>query len=146
MTPPKATIDYIHYFVGADTLNAKQRELNEQKRRDLYKYIRSFTRSYSNLANEMEKAGYTKEESKKIKEETKYYEKIRLEIMHASSEYIDLKSYEGDMRHLIDSYILASESTVVSEFEEFTLIDLIVKDDEKAIDSLPFQFTRQMAE
>ena len=57
--------------------------------------------------------------------------------MHAASEYIDLKSYEGDMRHLIDSYILANKSTVVSEFEEFTLIDLIVKDDEKAIDSLP---------
>lgn len=137
VSPPKATIDYIHYFVGENTLDAKQIELNEQKRRDLYKYVGSFTRGYANLANEMEDAGYTKEESEKIKEETKYYEKIRLEIMHASSEYIDLKLYEGDMRHLIDSYILASESTVVSEFEEFTLIDLIVRDDEKAIDSLP---------
>ena len=135
--PPKTTIDYIHYFVGQDTLDADQREVNEQKRKDLYKYVGSFTRGYANLANEMQEAGYTKEEANKIKEETKYYEKIRLEIMHASSEYIDLKSYEGDMRHLIDSYIFADESTVISEFEEFTLMDLIVKDGEEAIESLP---------
>lgn len=137
VSPPKATIDYIHYFVGEDTLDANQIELNEQKRKDLYKYVGSFTRGYANLANEMKDAGYTKEEAEAIKDETKYYEKVRIEVMHASSEYIDLKSYEGDMRHLIDSYISASESTVVSEFEELTLIDLIVKDDEKAIDSLP---------
>lgn len=137
VAPPKATIDYIHYFVGEDSLDKNQREFNERKRRDLYKYVGSFTRGYANLANEMEKAGYTREEASKIKEETKYYEKVRLEIMHASSEYIDLKTYEGDMRHLIDSYILANESTVISEFENFTLIDLIVENGEEAIEKLP---------
>ena len=57
--------------------------------------------------------------------------------MHASSEYIDLKTYEADMRHLIDSYISASDSTKISEFDDFTLIDLIVKNGERAVDSLP---------
>lgn len=47
-----------------------------------------------------------------------------------------MKRYEPAMRHLLDSYIHASES-VVSEFEELGLVELIVKNGLRTLDQLP---------
>ena len=47
-----------------------------------------------------------------------------------------MKRYEPAMRHLLDSYIHASES-VVSEFEELVLVELIVKNGLRTLDQLP---------
>ncbi len=58
----------------------------------------------------MEEAGYTKAEIEKIKNEVDYYENVRSEIRLASGDYIDLKTYEPAMRHLIDTYIRAEDS------------------------------------
>ena len=40
---------------------------------------------------------------------------------------LDLKTYEADMRHLIDTYIEADEPRKISPFDEMPLLDLIVK-------------------
>ena len=56
---------------------------------------------------------------------------LRQEIKIASRDYIDLKQYEPAMRHLIDTYINASDSSVVSAFDYITLLQLIA---EKGID------------
>lgn len=45
----------------------------------------------------------------------------------ASGETLDLKPYEADMRHLIDTYIEAEEPRQISPFEGVGLLDLIVK-------------------
>lgn len=59
-------------------------------------------------------------------------------IRKASGETIDLKAYEADMRHLIDTYIEASETVPISAFGEVGLLDLIVKSGiADAINSLP---------
>ena len=57
--------------------------------------------------------------------------------MHAAGDYIDLKAYEPAMRHLIDTYISAEESEKISEFDDLTLIELIVARGTDAINSLP---------
>ena len=41
------------------------------------------------------------------------------------------------MRHLLDAYIRADESRVLSTFDDMTLVDLLVERPEKAVDSLP---------
>jgi type I restriction enzyme R subunit len=58
-------------------------------------------------------------------------------IRIASGETIDLKAYEADMRFLIDTYIKADESEVISPFENISLLDLLETNMDKAIDSLP---------
>jgi type I restriction enzyme R subunit len=59
-------------------------------------------------------------------------------IRQASGETIDLKAYEADMRHLIDTYIEASEPQAISQFGEIGLLDLIVKSGiADAINNLP---------
>jgi type I restriction enzyme, R subunit len=45
----------------------------------------------------------------------------------ASGESLDLKAYEADMRHLIDTYIEADEPRKISPFDNMPLLDLIVK-------------------
>lgn len=134
--PPKDTLAYIEFFCG-DTENPEDIKNNEQKRIALYKTTSKLLRSYANLANEMEQAGYTKSETEKIKKEVKYYEGVRSEVKLASGDYIDLKAYEPAMRHLIDAYIDAEESQTVSAFDDMTLIDLIINKGDKAIDDLP---------
>ena len=48
-------------------------------------------------------------------------------IRMASGETLDLKAYEADMRHLIDTYIEADEPRKISPFDGMGLLDLIVK-------------------
>ncbi len=137
VAPPKDTLAYIRYFVAKDTLNKDAVKGNEQKRLALYKHVVAFIRAYANIANEMEDAGYSIQEIDEIIEATKYYDNVRHEVMHAAGDYIDLKAYEGDMRHLIDSYISAKDSEKISEFDDMSLIDLIIVKGADAVESLP---------
>lgn len=134
--PPKDIQAYIQYFCG-DTEKADDLKKNEQKRVALYKSTSKLLRAYANLAGEMDKAGFTKAQAIDIRTEVGYFEDVKNEIKLASGDYIDLKRYEPAMRHLIDSYINAKESVVVSAFDDLPLVDLIVQKGVDAFDSLP---------
>lgn len=134
--PPKDTDAYGRYFGGANDEPDKRTD-NQQKRFALYKYTSVLIRAYANLANDMEDAGYTPADIVIIKQEVKYYEQVRAEVKLRSGDYIDLKTYEPAMRHLIDSYIGAQESEVISAFDDLTLIQLIVERGAEAVDALP---------
>lgn len=103
----------------------------------LYKLTTDLVRAYANIANEMAAAGYSVAETETVKRETAYYENVRKEVKLASGDYIDMKLYEPAMRHLLDAYIRAEESDVVSTFDDMTLVELIVRDGEGAISRLP---------
>ncbi len=132
----KDVTEFIEYFCG-DTDNPEDLKNTEQKRITLYKLTSKLVRSYANLASEILEAGYSKSEAEKIRSEVKQFEDVRKTIKLASGDYIDLKAYEPAMRHLIDAYINANESKVVSTFENLTIIDLIVKNGEDAVKKLP---------
>jgi type I restriction enzyme, R subunit len=123
---PKALIDYIRYFCG-DVANADDLKLNEAKRVSLYKNVATLVRAYSNLANEIQDAGYSAVEAKTIKEEVEHYSKMRQEIKLASRDEINMKQYEPAMRRLLDTYIRAEDSEPLIDFEEMGLIALIIK-------------------
>ncbi len=135
--PPKNTLDYIHYFCGNPEI-PEQLKAKETQRTALYKKTVSLIRSYANIADEMEEAGYSLVEIENIKKELNFYLKLREEIRKASGETLDLKTYEADMRHLIDTYIQAEDSETISPFGDLSLLDIIVKTGiADAIDSLP---------
>ncbi|MGO9566721.1 MAG: type I restriction endonuclease subunit R [Desulfomonilaceae bacterium] len=135
--PPKDTAAYLRYFCAKDTADKDQLKDNEPKRVMLYKLTASLLRAYADIANELEKAGYTPEESERIKQEVEHYEKARSEVKIASGDYIDLKMYEPAMRHLIDTYIVAEESEKISAFDDLSLVQLIVERGIDAVDDLP---------
>lgn len=133
---PRGQKEHIHYFCG-DTAKPDELRANEGKRLSLYKSVAALLRAYANLANEMEDAGYTPEQSARIKRDVEHFNKVREEIKLASGDYVDMKLYEPAMRHLLDTYIRAEESEVVADFEDMGLIDLIVQKGLGALDSMP---------
>lgn len=124
--PPKGELEYIHYFCGNTETPSDLME-HEPQRVMLYKSTVSLIRAYANISDEMEAAGYTPDDITRIKETLDHYLDLREIIRWASAETLDLKPYEADMRHLIDTYIEADEPRKISKFDDIGLLDLIVK-------------------
>jgi type I restriction enzyme R subunit len=135
--PPKNTPQYQHYFCAIEQGNAEQLKANEPKRVELYKAVARLARTYANLANEMERAGYSEPEASAIKSDVAHYASVRDEVKLGAGEDVDFKQYEVGMRHLLDTYISAEPSEVISDFGEAGLINLIVELGAGAIDKLP---------
>src|SRR5207237_2149179 len=77
--------------------------------------------------DEMEPARYGGADVSRIKRQLAHYLSVREIIRKASGESLDLKAYEADMRHLIDTYIEADEPRKISPFDSMSLLELIVK-------------------
>lgn len=134
VAPPKDSAAYIRYFCG-DVENPYALKENELKRVKLYRAVSHLVRVYTDLANDMAGAGFSPAQAQAFARDVRHYEQVREEIKLASGDYIDLKKYERAMRTLLDRYIGAGESQVLLSFDE-TLVDLIVKKGEKAIEEL----------
>jgi type I restriction enzyme R subunit len=124
--PPKDELAYIHYFCGNTEIPTDLQE-REPQRVALYKGVASLVRAYANIADELDAAGYSSAEIARIKQLVDHYLKLRDIIRNAAGEKLDLKAYEADMRHLIDTYIQAEEPRKISPFDDMPLMDLIVK-------------------
>ncbi len=135
--PPKDTMTHIRYFCGKNTENPDDLKDTEPRRVTLYKLTIALIRAYANIADEMKEAGYTEKETGQIKNDIKHFESLRKEIQLASGDYVDLKQYEPAMRHLIDSYIGAEESQMLANFDDLSLVELLVERGKDAIDDLP---------
>jgi type I restriction enzyme R subunit len=135
--PPKGELEHIHYFCGNTEVPAELAE-REPQRVALYKATVALLRAYANIADDLDAAGYSVAEIARIKRDLERYLKLREIIRKASGETIDLKAYEADMRHLIDTYIEADEPRKISPFDDMSLLELIVKSGiASAINSLP---------
>jgi len=135
--PPKDTLTHIRYFCGANTENPDELKDTEPRRVALYKLTIALIRAYANIADEMKEAGYTEKEIEQIKADIKHFENVRKEIQLASGDYIDLKQYEPAMRHLIDSYTGAEESRMLANFDDMSLVELLVEKGKEGLNSLP---------
>lgn len=134
---PREQADYFRYFSAVDNADSDTMRQNEPKRVALYKAVAAFLRAYANVANEMQEAGYSRAEISAIKQDVYFYEKLADEIKIHSGDYLDMKRFEPAMRHLLDTYIRADDSEVVSDFDELGLIELIVEKGLGALDDLP---------
>jgi len=124
--PPKGELEHIHYFCGNTEIPSDLEE-HEPQRAALYKATVALVRAYANIADELEPAGYSSADIGRIKTQINHYLNVREIIRKASGETLDLKAYEADMRHLIDTYIEAAEPRKISPFDNMGLLELIVK-------------------
>ena len=124
--PPKGELEHIHYFCGNTEIPADLHE-REPQRAALYKATVALLRAYANIADELDLAGYSTADISRINQQMDRYLNVREIVRKASGESLDLKAYEADMRHLIDTYIEADEPRKISPFDELPLLDLIVK-------------------
>jgi type I restriction enzyme R subunit len=123
---PHAEIDYIHYFCGEDGVGGIDDDSCSRSREKLYKLVNRLVRAYAEIKGEMSEAGYTVTEQAEIDKKVASYIALKETIGNASGDFIDLKSYEADMRRLIDTYIKADDSHKIGEFDDFTLLDFVL--------------------
>ena len=123
---PKGELQYIHFFCGNTEIPSDLKH-REPQRAALYKATAALVRAYANIADEMDSAGYGVGDTARIKKQVEHYIHARDTVRLASNESLDLKAYEADMRHLIDTYIEADEPRKISPFDGLSLLELIVK-------------------
>jgi type I restriction enzyme R subunit len=124
--PPQGELEHIHYFCGNTEIPAELQE-REPQRAALYKATAALVRAYANIADELDAAGFGGADKTRIKQQLDHYLDVREIVRKASGETLDLKAYEADMRHLIDTYIEADEPRKISPFDNMGLLELIVK-------------------
>ena len=124
--PPKGELQHMHYFCGNTEIKSDLKE-REPRRDALYQATVALVRAYANIADELDTAGYSVADISRLKQQVDHYLKVREIIRKASGETLDLKAYEADMRHLIDTYIEADEPRKISPFDGMSLLELIVK-------------------
>ncbi|MCP4543633.1 MAG: HsdR family type I site-specific deoxyribonuclease [Chloroflexi bacterium] len=124
--PPRGELEHIHYFCGNTEIPTDLNE-REPQRAALYKATAALLRAYANIADELQAAGYSPADVARIQRLLKHYLELRGTIRNASGESLDLKAYEADMRHLIDTYIQADKPRKISPFDNLSLVELIVK-------------------
>ncbi len=122
--PPKEIEQYIKYLCG-NTQDKEALKQNEEKRLSFYKSVVSLIRAFNNIAPDIAEC-YSDKEVERIKKTVEDYTELRNAVKIASGDYIDLKRYEPEMRQLLDMYLSADPSRVISNFGDTSLLNLIV--------------------
>lgn len=121
---PDRQLAHIHYFCGNVEI-PEDLKAREHQRFALYKAVAALLRAYANIADDLPHAGYSEPQITKIKAHVTHAVDLRELIRLASGETIDLKAYEADMRHLIDTYIEARDPKKISAFDDMGLLEVI---------------------
>lgn len=140
VAPPKDMVDYYHYFCGTNTeaFDLDELEENMPKREQLYNLSAVALRAFGEVSGELQgKYHYTVEGIRSLEQEVGYYIKVRDDVRLASGDYVDLKKYDPDMRHLIDTYLSADPSRVLTSFGGATLVELLVDSGVSALKDMP---------
>jgi type I restriction enzyme R subunit len=123
---PREVEQYLRYFCGdandPDALNE-----TEQLRISFYKAVVTFLRAYAAMASDLVEAGYSGAEITELQDETTLYTDLRNAIKRHSGEELDIKPYEADMRHLINTYIQADQADDLGNLDSLSLTELIIE-------------------
>lgn len=124
--PPREVEHYLRYFCG-DSANPQALGDTEPLRISFYKAVARFVRAYSEIAGELAQAGYTEAHSTALEDEVTNYSDIRTAIKKHSGEELDIKPYEADMRHLLNTYVQADSASPQGNLGDLSLTELIIQ-------------------
>ena len=123
---PREVEQYLHYFCG-DAANPNALTETEALRISLYKAVAVFVRSFAAIAQDLTEAGFSETDATTLQAEVAFFGEIRSAIKKHSGEELDIKPYEADMRHLINTYIQAEPAADLGELGEMSLVELIIE-------------------
>lgn len=123
---PREIEQYLHYFCG--TVNDPESlAKTEQLRITYYKSAATFIRAYANIAQHLTEAGYSDGEIALLQDETKFHDDTRAAIKKHSGEELDIKPFEADMRHLLNTYVQADPADTLGNLSTLSLTELIIE-------------------
>jgi type I restriction enzyme R subunit len=123
---PREVEQFLRYFCG-DAANPQALTDTEPLRIAFYKAVATFVRAYADIAPDLVKAGYSDAEAASLKKEVEFYGDTRNAMKKHSGEELDIKPYEADMRHLLNTYVQADPALDLGNLSSLSLTDLIIK-------------------
>ena len=123
---PREVEQFLYHFCG-DASNSRALSETEHLRIPFYKAVATFVRAYADIAQDLVDAGYSDAEAAALKKEVEFYVDTRNAIKKHSGEELDIKPYEADMRHLLNTYVQADPAQDLSDLSSLSLTDLIIK-------------------
>jgi type I restriction enzyme R subunit len=123
---PREVEQFLHHFCG-DAANPNALTETEPLRVAFYKAVATYTRAFAAIAQDLNEAGYSDVEAGELQMEVEFYGDIRAAIKRHSGEELDIKPFEADMRHLLNTYIQADPSNNLGDLASLSLTDLIIK-------------------
>ena len=128
---PRAELDFIHYFCGENGIDLDNDEAFSRSREKLYKFVSRLVRAYAEFKPRMDDAEVSSAEQAILEDRVNMYIKLREVIGRASGDFLDFKQFEPGMRYLIDNYIVADDAEKIAMFDDFTLLDFIIAQEDK---------------
>jgi type I restriction enzyme R subunit len=123
---PREVEQFLQYFCG-DAANPHALADTEPLRISFYKAVASFVRAYADIAQNLTEAGYSDAEAAALQKEVDFYSEVRSAIKKHSGEELDIKPYEADMRHLLNTYVQADPAADMGNLNSRSLTELIVE-------------------
>lgn len=123
---PKQVEQFLHYFCG-DASDPDALTDTEALRISFYKAVAAFVRAYAALAQHMEEAGYSAAVAHVIAREVETFSDLRAAIKRHSGEELDIKPFEADMRHLLNTYVQADPAEELGDLADLSLTQLIIQ-------------------
>lgn len=123
---PREVEQFLHYFCG-DAANPNALSETEPLRVSFYKAVAVFVRAFAAIAQDLTEAGYSDADAAALQKEAEFYGEIRSAIKKHSGEELDIKPYEADMRHLLNTYVQADPAADLGELDQLPLTELIIE-------------------
>ena len=126
VSQPREVEQYLRYFCG-DANDPNALHETEALRISFYKAVVTFIRAFASISQDLVDAGYTGEEIAALNKEVAFFGDTRIAIKRHSGEELDIKPYEADMRHLINTYIQADPADPLGNIDNYSLVELIIE-------------------
>jgi type I restriction enzyme R subunit len=126
VAPPREVEQFIHTFCG-NAANPNALNETEPLRIAFYKAVAVFVRSFAEIAQDLAAAGYSDAEATALQKEVEHYGELRAAIKKHAGEELDIKPYEADMRHLINTYVQADPASDLGALGTMSLTELIIE-------------------
>jgi type I restriction enzyme R subunit len=123
---PREIEQFLRYFCG-NAADANALNDTEALRVAFYKAVATFVRAFAAVAQHLEEAGYSDAEATAIQKEVEFYSDVRGSIKKHSGEELDIKPYEADMRHLLNTYVQADPAATLGNLANLSLTQLIIE-------------------
>ncbi len=123
---PREVEQFLRYFCG-DANDPEALITTEQLRVSYYKSVATFVRAFADIAQHLTEAGYSDAESVMLENESKFHADIRAAIKKHSGEELDVKPFEADMRHLLNTYVQADPAADLGNLNTLSLTELIIE-------------------
>ncbi len=123
---PREVEQFLRYFCG-DAAYPNALIETETLRVSFYKATATFVRAFASVVQDLTEAGYSNTDATALLHEAEFYSEIRSAIKKHSGEELDIKPYEADMRHLLNTYVQADPAADLGELGEMSLTEFIIE-------------------